>query len=567
MGQGFEHADINNQAPANNDHQIALAQHVQTQAQNDAMAPAPSSAVQRMVDVTKEGSGHLWEGFKHSFDPANIIPNVSIGFAIGAATKLLLPETGPVGAVAGLALGAYFLGKPLVETYKLAIDAKTMQDMHNASQNFGEVIGGMPVSMIEGGIGAGLGAKTVGLALATDAATPFVNWKANKYAALDDVVHNGMDGVRSAAYEHFGIGSPLAGVTRAGIIPPHLLEELARRNPDNPDFQNTLKQTREMFMRGKFAPRASEDFHGAREVYDAGGEEIQPGVLKRTETQKATGDVEVDNAFDFTGNIRDFYNKVFGRNSIDNRGMKMISTVNYGDNFENAFWDSKQMTYGRPGPNSPFRTFVDRNVTGHEVTHGVTENEAGTVYRNQAGALNEHFSDVGGAMLDQWVDGQTADQASWLVGKGIWKPNIKGRGLRDMLNPGTAYDDPMIGKDPQPAHMKDYNNTTRDNGGVHYNSGIPNRAFALFSKDVGGNSWERPGHIWYEARRLAGSRPDFGQFAFQTIEAAKKLGYTDLVPKLQHAWDEVGVKPSARAAGGTTIPIVNPQEIDKKPAA
>jgi Zn-dependent metalloprotease len=117
-----------------------------------------------------------------------------------------------------------------------------------------------------------------------------------------------------------------------------------------------------------------------------------------------------------------------------------------------------------------------------------------------------------------------------------------------MLHPGTAYDDPKIGTDPQPATMKDFINTTRDNGGVHLNSGIPNRAFAEFATKVGGNAWEAPGKIWYEARANAGSTPSFANFAYQTIQAAKKLGFTDDLPKLQQAWSDVGVKPSAHAA-------------------
>jgi Zn-dependent metalloprotease len=130
-----------------------------------------------------------------------------------------------------------------------------------------------------------------------------------------------------------------------------------------------------------------------------------------------------------------------------------------------------------------------------------------------------------------------------------------------MLKPGEAYNDPMLGKDPQPAHMKDFVVTRRDNGGVHINSGIPNKAFATFAQEVGGNAWEAPADIWFKARAASGSNPTFSTFAFQTLEAAKSLGKTDLVPKLQAAWEGVGVKPSLTDTGlpkGTTtwIPIV-----------
>lgn len=227
--------------------------------------------------------------------------------------------------------------------------------------------------------------------------------------------------------------------------------------------------------------------------------------------------------------------------------MKYVSTVNYGENFENAFWDGKQMTYGRPGPDSPFKTFVLRDIAGHEITHGVTEMEANTKYRGQSGALNESYSDVFGELVNQYAQKQTADKGRWVTGDGIWKDNIKGRGLRDMLNPGTAYDDPAVGKDPQPAHMKDYVKTWSDNGGVHINSGIPNKAFATFAKSVGGYAWEDPGHIWFEARKLAGADPSFGSFAGYTLEAAKNMGKADLIPKLKAAWSGVGVTPDINA--------------------
>jgi Zn-dependent metalloprotease len=125
-----------------------------------------------------------------------------------------------------------------------------------------------------------------------------------------------------------------------------------------------------------------------------------------------------------------------------------------------------------------------------------------------------------------------------------------------MLNPGTAYDDPKIGTDPQPANMKSFINTTRDNGGVHLNSGIPNKAFATFATEVGGNAWEAPGKIWYQARANAGSEPSFANFAYQTIQAAKQLGFTSDLPKLQKAWDAVGVKPSAAHASPTRLSFI-----------
>jgi Zn-dependent metalloprotease len=332
-------------------------------------------------------------------------------------------------------------------------------------------------------------------------------------------------------------------------IPPYVLDEISRRT-GNRSFADAARQAEEMQSQGVlFRPRnqagASDD--GAREVYDAKGSNRRPGDKARFEGDKPADIPDVDNVYDYTGIVRDFYLKEYNRNSIDGRGMKFVSTVNYRMNpaeaFNNAFWDGHQMTYGRPDDASPFKSLILLDITGHEITHGVTEKEAKEEYYGQSGALNESLSDVFGELIQQYSRRETAEQADWLVGEGIWKDSIKGRALRDMLNPGTAYDDPRVGKDPQPADMAHYKNTFQDNGGVHINSGIPNRAFALFARAVGGYAWEDPGHIWYAARRAAGTYPTFATFAFQTIEAAKALGHADEVEKLQKAWETVGVKP------------------------
>ncbi len=542
--------------PAENqtdERQVGLSQQIMSgaiadaQSQGKDLRAAPDSAWQRMADVTVDGVKKIPEGFVHSLDPHLIIPNVALGAAIGAGAKLLLPKSGPVGTIAGLALGTYFIGKPLVETYHGAYVARTMDDMNRASSMLGDTVGGLPVSMVEAGVGAKIGSNLMGRALSTGAAEPFNAWKADAYRKMDGTLMRGVEGAKTIALNTLGYDTI---VYRHGFIPDHVFDEIAKRNPDNAELQKTVEANRAMNARARqmregkegFTSRVAPEGTGAREVYDAKGKE-EDGELVRSEGEKPTGDPEVDQAYQFTGDIRDYYKDNHGRNSIDGKGMKMLSTVNYGENFENAFWNSIRMTYGKPGPESPFRTFMMRMIAGHEVTHGVTEYEAGTVYSKQPGALNEHFSDVFGALIDMYADKTTADKYHWLVGKGIWKDGINGEALRDMRNPGKAYNDPKIGKDMQPAHMDDFVKTTRDNGGVHINSGIPNKAFADFAVSVGGNAWEAPGHIWYEARARAGSSPSFSQFAFETIEAAKRQGHADLVPKLQKAWSDVGVKP------------------------
>lgn len=527
----------------------------------DALAPAPSSLGQRLLDNTVDGVRKIPAGFMHSLNPEHILPNVAIGAVIGVGTKTLLPAGGPVGKIAGVALGAVFIGKPLAESYYTAGTATNMMQMDHASTTLGDMVGGLPVAMVEGGVGAKLGSMAAGKALGTAALKPYVNWRDAQWAKLDTKFDAAESGIRNIAFQQLNIGRPVMHSHqghRAGVVPPYLLEELARTSKDMKWIETGIKSES---LAGGMKPRQGDgflgpqDFKGAREIFDAKNTETQ-GTLIRSEGQPKTGKLDADKVYDYSGDVRQFYTEVHGRNSIDGKGMKMKSTVNFGKDYENAHWDGEGMFYGSPGPKSPFKTFTLRDITGHEIAHGVTEMEAALVYRNQPGALNEHLSDVFGALVQQRVMGHSAKQASWLVGEGIWKDNVKGRALRDMRNPGTAYDDMAIGKDPQPAHMKDYNTTRSDNGGVHYNSGIPNRAFVLFSEAVGGNAWEVPGKIWYEARAKAGSRPSFAQFAFETVEAAKRLGHPESVAKLEKAWGDVGIKPSKTDASIDVTPVV-----------
>lgn len=326
-----------------------------------------------------------------------------------------------------------------------------------------------------------------------------------------------------------------------GFLPPYMKSDLAPE--DTPGKAATKKLTD--LPGGFWLPVGSD---GIREIYDAKNRQEQPGEKARVEGEPASGNAEVNKAYEFSGIVRDFYLTEFGRDSIDGKGMPLVSTVNFGLHFEDAFWDGKEMTYGDPGEDSVYKTFLLLDLAGHEITHGVTQYESNLQIGGQPGALNESISDVFGELIKQYSLHQTADQADWLVAKGIFKDGINGRALRDMLHPGTAYDDPNVGKDLQPADMKHfvYAWDQDDHGAIHKNSGIPNRAFALFATTVGGYAWKDPGHIWYAARKAAGSTPDFAQFAQCTIDAAIKLGHAEEVPALKKAWETVGVKPSAQ---------------------
>jgi len=269
-------------------------------------------------------------------------------------------------------------------------------------------------------------------------------------------------------------------------------------------------------------------------------------TVARREGDPAKNNKAIDEAYAYSGDVYNFYNEVFARNSIDGNGMPLNSYVHYAVKYNNAFWDGSKMTYG-DGDGKIFGRFTEAiDVVGHELTHGVTENTAGLQYRGQPGALNESMSDVFGSLVKQYVLRQTADKADWLIGAGLFTSRIKGKALRSMKDPGTAYNDPLLGKDPQPADMSHYVSTSADNGGVHINSGIPNKAFYEVAYAIGGNAWERAGKIWYVTltQKLTPSS-NFQDCANATLEVAHNL-YGDGSKEekaVSSAWAKVKITP------------------------
>ncbi|MBU6483992.1 MAG: M4 family metallopeptidase [Betaproteobacteria bacterium] len=280
-----------------------------------------------------------------------------------------------------------------------------------------------------------------------------------------------------------------------------------------------------------------------RTIYDAGHQETLPGRVVRAEGSPAGKDVEVNEAYDGLGATFDFFAAVYDRNSIDDEGMHLDASVHYGRRYDNAFWNGRQMVFG-DGDGDLFNRFtISLDVIGHELTHGVTGDEAKLVYLGQAGALNESISDVFGSLVKQRAQKQTAAQADWLIGAGLFTSKVSGVALRSMKAPGTAFDDPVLGRDEQPATMAGYVNTTTDNGGVHTNSGIPNHAFYVAAMAFGGYAWEKAGRIWYETlrdRRLK-QTSTFRQFAVLTAQNASQLFGAPGRKIVAAAWKEVGV--------------------------
>jgi Zn-dependent metalloprotease len=286
-----------------------------------------------------------------------------------------------------------------------------------------------------------------------------------------------------------------------------------------------------------------------RTIFDSNNNESLPGTLVRIERGKLVGGRPVAEAYDYSGDTCKYYQDVHKRNSIDGRGMKLDSSIHYGEDYNNAFWNGTQMVYG-DGDGEIFARFTKCiDVIGHELTHGVTQYEAALEYQGQAGALNESFSDVFGSLVKQYTLRQNIDKADWVIGAGLFTKKVKGVALRSMKEPGTAYNDPIIGKDPQPGHMKNYVRTDNDNGGVHINSGIPNHAFYLAAKEIGGYTWESAGKIWYVTLRdRLSENSDFNDAANLTYDVACTLFGKDSREQkaVLKAWNKVGIKIKAK---------------------
>ncbi|MGW1889018.1 M4 family metallopeptidase [Streptomyces sp. NPDC002004] len=337
------------------------------------------------------------------------------------------------------------------------------------------------------------------------------------------------------------------------VVPPHILDRLAQHADPalHLPAQRTLEldaqhRTRRRLtaFRSAAAPTGTPSDQPARTIYDAGHQETLPGHKVHSEADQPSSDATVNRAHAGLGATFELYLKAYGRHSIDDAGLPLNASVHYGEKYDNAFWDGQQMVFG-DGDGDLFLDFtIPVDVIGHELTHGVTQYTANLEYYGQSGALNESLSDVFGSLIKQYALGQTAEQADWLIGAGLLAPSVHGEALRSMKAPGTAYDDPDLGKDPQPGTMDGYVRTSRDNGGVHINSGIPNHAFYLVAQALGGQAWERAGQIWYDV--LTGgelaSDARFADFARLTVAAARaRYGEGAEAQAAAKAWEQVGV--------------------------
>jgi Zn-dependent metalloprotease len=335
------------------------------------------------------------------------------------------------------------------------------------------------------------------------------------------------------------------------FLPPHILRNIAERGDADVRLAAQLALEQSAALRGEryalsqvYTLLAVPTGEKRRTIYDARHTRELPGKRVRGEGDPASKDPAVNEAYDAAGKTYDFYRRVLHRNSIDDRGYRLDLTVHYGVRYANALWNGRQIVCG-DGDDRYFTRFTKSlDVIAHELTHGVTQYTAGLTYEDQSGALNEHFSDVFGVLTKQYAAKQTAARADWLIGADLFTSKVNGEAVRSMKAPGTAYDDAVLGKDPQPGHMSAYVETQFDNGGVHINSGIPNRAFYELATMIGGKAWEVAGSIWYRTlTEKLHMHATFEDCANATWEAAGELYGERSAPQqaVLAAWQAVGI--------------------------
>ncbi len=338
------------------------------------------------------------------------------------------------------------------------------------------------------------------------------------------------------------------------FIPPWLTARI--EGVDESDLDEHLRERRRKSLPDD-APTRTVGSMGevAWTVHDAANSTQLPGTAVRRAGEEGSGDLAVDEAASgIQATIAMFYDDL-GRSSYDDAGAPVSLTVHYGSSYDNAFWDGTQLVFG-DGDGRIFERFTKPvDVLAHEFAHAVIQHTADLTYSGQSGALNESLADVFASCLKQRVLRQDAASGDWLIGEGIFTSAVRARALRDMAVPGTAFDDEMLGRDPQVGHMDDYVDTTSDNGGVHLNSGIPNRAFHRAAIAIGGASIDGAGRIWYAALTEGRLAPDadFADFAAATIAVAGP--HAEVV---RRAWDQVGVSDPAAPGSRPDVPLGDP---------
>ncbi len=281
-----------------------------------------------------------------------------------------------------------------------------------------------------------------------------------------------------------------------------------------------------------------------RQVFDAQGSTVLPGKLLRDEDDPPTRDAHADHAYENVGIALQFYKSVLGRDSMDGHGLRVDTSVHYGNRFANAMWTGRQMIVGDGDGRHVAGLAKSLGIIAHEFSHGITQHLVkgglGVVQmpgrlpdlQGEAGALNESFSDVFASMIKQWHAGQTAHEADWLLGEDILAPHV-GKAVRSLKDPGNRR---LTW--PEDDQIKSFDRFSPTDE-AHKASGIANHAFYLAATALGGKSWEKLAIVWFKAFDRLRSHATFRDAAHASIDVAAALHGTGSAP---HAAVKAGWK-------------------------
>ena len=308
------------------------------------------------------------------------------------------------------------------------------------------------------------------------------------------------------------------------IIPPIIVDNLKKNGVEfdskTTAINRSFRLRRSLKLKNLNLLVAAIPGKADRLVYDSKHTTHQRLAMLIREGGNPIADVAATEAYTNAGLVRKFYKEVLNWNSMDDQGMDMIMNVHYSNKYNNAFWDGDEMTFG-DGDGQIFVDFAKSlDVTGHEMTHGVVQYTAGLTYNGQSGALNEHYADAMGSAIKQYANNQTAATADWLIGAEVMGPSLKGQAIRSMKAPGTAYNSPLLGKDPQPDHISKYYTGSADNYGVHINSGIPNKVFYLVSVGI---ETQKAAILWFSTLKKMKPSTNFKGFKTKITQTAAVL--------------------------------------------
>jgi Zn-dependent metalloprotease len=322
------------------------------------------------------------------------------------------------------------------------------------------------------------------------------------------------------------------------IIPDHLLKHL--KDHHSVRINKLLRKTKFKNMIIAKLDGLAKSFNLSRKTYTCENGTTLPGTLVLSEN--TTGDkvdAAASQAHARAGNAWLFYKTIFGRDSLDDAGLTIVSSVHYDKNYNNCFWQGHQICYG-DGDGKFFSHFVeDQTVISHELHHAVTQffTPKGLAYIWQSGAINESLSDIFGVTCRQWLEKmEDPKTANWLVGDSCKGSEFPGKALRSMVPNDKAYSG-----DNQPSHMKDIKYGLDDNMKVHTNSKIGNVVFYRMCQNMDVPSWDKPIKIVYNAMPKLGRYCSYKSFGKALTDSAAELYGAAEVDAVKKALKDTGL--------------------------